>query len=209
MPSSLASKRPSSHIHDGAETLSRFQTRSPGVASTMKGRTAPTGALGSSHKLLAPTRRAGVDHKPSATAAPPCSHLAESNLVMVMITDELLTSSAGANELAYSNCEPRSCLRLRVGHVREAPLAASGRRGDRRRVVLLQAAEAVVDLCRRTSEDLTTTIRVVAAAGTDPRPLQPAVDHHHTPRHRHAASHQVAGGVQRGRIALSARLLRR
>jgi hypothetical protein len=44
VPSSLASKRPSSHIHDGAETLSRFQVRPPGVASTMKGRTTPTGA---------------------------------------------------------------------------------------------------------------------------------------------------------------------
>jgi hypothetical protein len=74
LPSSLASKRPKSHIHDGAETLCRFQARSPGVASTMKGRTTPNGALGSSHKLLPPPRRAGVDHKPSATAAPPCAH---------------------------------------------------------------------------------------------------------------------------------------
>eukprot|EP00966_Prymnesium_polylepis_P236554 5471069-Prymnesium_polylepis.1 len=36
--------------------------------------------LGSSHKLLLPPRCAGVDHKPSATAAPPCAHLAESKL---------------------------------------------------------------------------------------------------------------------------------
>ena len=37
----------------------------------------------------------------------------------------------------------------------------------------------------------------------------PAADHHHIPRHRHAASHQITGVVQRGRIALSACWLRR
>ena len=66
-----------------------FQVRSPGVASTMKGRTTRTGSGCSSHKLLPPPRRAGVDHKPSATAAPPGGHLAESNLAMVTIADEL------------------------------------------------------------------------------------------------------------------------
>jgi len=70
VPSSLASKRPKSHIHGGAETRSRFQARSPVVARPLKGRTTRIGALGSSHKLLPPSRRAGVDHKPSATAAP-------------------------------------------------------------------------------------------------------------------------------------------
>ena len=89
MPSSLASKRPKSHIHDGAETLCRFQARSPVVARPLKGRTTRIGALGSSHKLLPPSRRAGVDHKPSATATPPGGHLAESNLAMVTIADEL------------------------------------------------------------------------------------------------------------------------
>ena len=34
-------------------------------------------------------RQESTTNKPSATAAPPCAHLAESNLVMVMITDEL------------------------------------------------------------------------------------------------------------------------
>ena len=70
VPSSLASKRPKTHIHRGAETRSRFQARSPVVARPLKGRTTRIGALGSSHKLLPPSRRAGVDHKPSATAAP-------------------------------------------------------------------------------------------------------------------------------------------
>ena len=89
VPSSLASKRPKSHIHGGAETLSRFQARSPVVARPLKGRTTRIDALASSHKLLPPPRRAGVDHKPSATAAPPGGHLAESNLAMVTIADEL------------------------------------------------------------------------------------------------------------------------
>ena len=47
-----------------------FQVRSPVVARPLKGRTTRIGALGSSHKLLPPSRRAGVDHKPSATATP-------------------------------------------------------------------------------------------------------------------------------------------
>ena len=53
-----------------------FQVRSPVVARPLKGRTTRIGALASYHKLLPPPRRAGVDHKPSATpprrSIPPC-----------------------------------------------------------------------------------------------------------------------------------------
>ena len=88
-PKRRASNRPNIQALFHFGDALAFQVRSPVVARPLKGRTTRIGALGSSHKLLPPPRRAGVDHKPSATAAPPGGHLAESNLAMVTIADEL------------------------------------------------------------------------------------------------------------------------
>ena len=70
-------------------TLPHFQACSYADASTTKARKPTSDAPGSSHKLLAPARRAGVDAQAAPDVAPPGAHMAESNFVMVVSEDEL------------------------------------------------------------------------------------------------------------------------
>ena len=73
----------------GLRTYAHFQARSHADASTTKARTPTSDAPDSSHKLLSPARRAGVDQQAAPDAAPLGAHMAESNFVMVVSEDEL------------------------------------------------------------------------------------------------------------------------